>query len=64
MSKRSTDSRNDELDKTLEVTLKVVAVAIAVILLVSVGSIFGAGTSIQNYYLAFRNNVKPERPGP
>jgi len=39
------------------------AVILAVMALVTVGSVFGAGTALKNYYLAFRNNVQPERAG-
>jgi archaellum component FlaF (FlaF/FlaG flagellin family) len=39
------------------------AVILAIMALVSVGSVFGAGTAIKNYYLAFRRNVQPERVG-
>lgn len=41
--------------------LLVVAVIAAVMILSTVGSLFGAGTALRNYFLAFRNNVKPER---
>jgi hypothetical protein len=41
--------------------LLVVAVVAAVMILSTVGSLFGAGTALRNYGLAFRNNVKPER---
>lgn len=39
------------------------AVVLAVMALVTVGSVYGAGTAIKNYYLAFRGNVLPERAG-
>jgi len=39
------------------------AVVLAVMALVTVGSVYGAGTAIKNYYLAFRGNVQPERAG-
>lgn len=41
--------------------LLVVAVVAAVVVLATVGSLFGAGTAARNYFLAFRDNVKPER---
>lgn len=41
--------------------LFVAAVIAAVMVLMSLGTLFGAGTAIKNYYLAFANNVKPER---
>jgi hypothetical protein len=40
--------------------LAMVAVVAAVMILTTVGSVFGAGTALRNYGLAFRNNVKPE----
>lgn len=42
----------------------VVAVIAAVMILTTVGSFFGAGTALRNYFLAFRNNVKPEQVTP
>lgn len=39
-------------------------VVMAVITLMSIGSVFGAGVAVQNYFLSFRNNVKPERITP
>ena len=39
------------------------AVIFAVVALVTIGSFFGAGTAIKNYYLAFRTNVQPEGAG-
>lgn len=41
--------------------LLMVAVVAAVMILSTVGSLFGAGIALRNYGLAFRNNVKPER---
>jgi hypothetical protein len=41
--------------------LIVAAVIIAVISLMSVGTVFGAGVGLHNYYQAFRRNVQPER---
>lgn len=43
--------------------LIVSAVILAVIALMTVGSAYGAGAALKNYYLAFRNNVQPERAG-
>jgi len=42
----------------------VAAVITAVMALMSVGSLYGAGTALRNYGLAFANNVKPERVTP
>jgi hypothetical protein len=40
----------------------VVAVAImAVMALMSIGALFGAGTALRNYGLAFQHNIKPQR---
>jgi len=41
--------------------LVVTAVIAAMMVLMSLGTLFGAGTALKNYYLAFANNVKPER---
>jgi hypothetical protein len=41
--------------------LVVAAVITAVMALMSVGSLFGAGTALRNYGLAFANNVRPQR---
>ncbi|HYX25533.1 MAG TPA: hypothetical protein VFC23_15385 [Thermoanaerobaculia bacterium] len=41
--------------------LVVTAVILAVMALMSVGALFGAGTALRNYGLAFSNNIKPER---
>jgi hypothetical protein len=40
--------------------LGAVAVVAAIMALMSIGTLFGAGTALKNYYLAFANNVKPE----
>ena len=42
----------------------VTLVAIAVMSLMSIGVVFGSGISLNNYYLAFRHNVQPERATP
>lgn len=44
--------------------LVVAAVIAAVMALMSIGTIFGAGTALRNYGLAFSNNVKPQRITP
>lgn len=41
--------------------LIVAAVIVAVISLMSVGTVFGTGVALRNYFLAFRHNVQPER---
>ncbi len=46
------------------IALVVTAVIIAVMALMSIGSLFGAGIALQNYYLAFRHNVQPVRVTP
>jgi len=45
----------------LLITLIVAAAVLAVMALMTVGSLYGAGTALRNYCLAFANNVKPER---
>jgi len=40
--------------------LIVAAVIVAAISLMSIGTVFGAGVGLRNYYLAFRHNVQPE----
>ena len=42
-------------------TLIVMAVTVAVFACATVGALYGAGTSLWNYGLAFRRNVSPER---
>lgn len=39
------------------------AVILGVMALMTLGSFYGAGTALKNYYLAFRHNVQPERVG-
>ena len=41
--------------------LIIIAVMIAVMALMSLGALFGTGTALNNYRLAFANNVKPQR---
>jgi hypothetical protein len=41
--------------------LVVMAVRIAIMTLMSLGTLFGAGTALHNYALSFANNVKPRR---
>ncbi|HSK80659.1 MAG TPA: hypothetical protein VLQ45_29665 [Thermoanaerobaculia bacterium] len=48
----------------LMVILVVSAVILAVMAVMSLGTLFGAGTALRNYGLAFANNVKPQRVGP
>jgi len=48
----------------LMIALVVAAVMIAVTALMSLGTLFGAGTALHNYGLAFANNVKPQRVRP
>ncbi len=43
------------------VMVVVTLVAMAIMALMSLGAVFGAGTSLYNYGLAFANNVKPEK---
>ena len=45
----------------LLVAVVVAAVTLAVMTLMSVGAVFGAGTALRNYGLAFAGNVKPQR---
>jgi hypothetical protein len=45
-------------------SLVATAIVIAVMALMSVGVVFGAGISLKNYYQAFVNNVQPERAVP
>lgn len=46
------------------VALVVAAVMVAVMTLMSVGALFGAGTALRNYGLAFASNVRPQRVQP
>ncbi len=46
------------------VMVVVTLVVLAVMSLMSVGVLFGSGISLNNYYQAFRHNVKPERATP
>jgi hypothetical protein len=46
------------------IVLVVSAVMAAVMILMSLGTLFGAGTALRNYGLAFANNVKPQRVTP
>jgi len=48
----------------LLIMLVVTAVTIAVMALMSIGTVYGAGTALRNYGLAFAANVKPERATP
>ena len=42
--------------------LLVSAVAMAVMVLVSAGALFGAGTALHNYGRSLRESIRPERP--
>ncbi len=47
------------------VVLVLAAIYLAIIvasIMISVAAIFGGGVSLYNYGLAFKNNIKPERP--
>ena len=46
------------------IALVVAVVMLAVMTLMSAGALFGAGTALHNYGLAFANNVKPQRVRP
>lgn len=46
------------------VVLVISAIVAAVMALMSLGTLFGAGTALRNYGLAFANNVKPQRVTP
>lgn len=48
----------------LMIALVVSAVMIAVMTLMSLGALFGAGTALHNYGLAFANNIKPHKVKP
>lgn len=48
----------------LMIALVVSAVMVAVMTLMSLGAVFGAGTALHNYGLAFANNVKPQKVKP
>jgi hypothetical protein len=43
------------------IVVAAMAVVCAVVVTMTVGSLFGAGTALRNYGLAFANNVKPAR---
>ena len=59
------DSDGDELagciGGLLAAVLVIALVIAAVVTILSVGSLYGAGVSIYNYFQALRNNVSPER---
>ena len=40
------------------------AAILAIACVLTIGSVFGSGTALHNYVLAFRKNVKPERAIP
>ena len=48
----------------LWISVVVAAVILAVMTLMSLGGLFGAGVALRNYGLAFANNVKPQRVTP
>jgi uncharacterized membrane protein YecN with MAPEG domain len=59
------DSNGGELIGALLMLMLVVAVVmLAIMTLMSLGIIFGAGTALHNYGLAFSNNVKPQQVTP
>lgn len=43
----------------LGAVLVIAAVILAVMTVLSIGSLYGAGVAILNYFQAFRNNVSP-----
>lgn len=63
MSSRDSDS-GELFGALLVLVLVVVAVMLAIMTLMSLGAVFGAGTALHNYGLAFANNVKPQRATP
>lgn len=44
----------------LGVVLVIAAVILAAMTILSIGSLYGAGVAIYNYFQAFRNNVSPK----
>lgn len=46
------------------IVLVVTAVMLAVMTLMSLGALFGAGTALHNYGLAFAHNVRPQKVRP
>jgi hypothetical protein len=55
------DSGGELIGALLWIFFIVMVVITAVMALMSVGALFGAGTALRNYAAAFSNNVKPER---
>jgi len=60
----SSDDLAGCLGAAFMVVLVVSAVMLAVMTLMSIGALFGAGTALHNYGLAFANNIKPQRVQP
>jgi hypothetical protein len=44
----------------LAAVMVIAAVILAVMTILSIGSLYGAGVAIYNYFQAFRNNVSPK----
>lgn len=58
------DSGGELIGALLLVVAVVTLVTMAIMALMSVGALFGAGTALHNYGLAFANNVKPHKVTP
>jgi hypothetical protein len=55
------DSGGEALGALFVVVLALMAVAVAVVALMSAGALFGAGTALVNYGRSLRESVQPER---
>lgn len=49
------------IGSVIGIALLVAAAVIAAVTILGVGSVYGAGLAIYNYFCAFRNNVAPQR---
>jgi hypothetical protein len=58
------DSGGEVIGALFLLMVVVMLVMMAIMAAMSVGAVFGAGTALYNYGLAFANNVKPQRVNP
>jgi len=61
MSDDSDNAAGELFGALFMLMLVVAAVMLAIMALMSLGTLFGAGTALRNYGLSFANNVKPQR---
>ncbi len=55
------DSDGEAIGPLIMAVMVVMAVAIAVMALMSAGALYGAGTALMNYGLSLRESIQPER---